>query len=327
MTQNLYVGAEALPILTAPDPAAAAAQAFAQVLANNFPLRAAAIASEVQAAGGPLLIELQEASIITGGSIPLDYAQILVDQLAAVGLNYTIAGTHKASSVSLGGFSVTDQEIVLARTGVPGFAVTGSENHLFANNLELPTVLGLISADRGYVLVDATLDGVPFQFVTTHLESGELGEPFRPLQVAELLADLSASSLPQILVGDFNADPAELAYQAILAAGFGDTAAAVGAVGPTCCQASNLSNTVSELDTRLDYIFERGFSAILSAFLVGDTRFQSVPPLWPSDHAGVVATVVAVAVNVPEPSSAGILIVSMLLLSPLVGFGARKRDL
>jgi hypothetical protein len=330
MTQNLYVGADTLPILIASDPATAAAQAFAQALANNFPLRAGAIASEVEKAGGPLLIGLQEASIISAPTgVTLDYAQILLDQLAAVGLNYTIAGVHEGSSVSLAGFNVTDREVVLARTGVPGFTVTGSEDHTFASNFTFfnPAISPTpISADRGYVLVDAALDGVPFQFVSTHLEGLDaLGEPFRQAQAAELLADLSTGTEPQLLVGDFNTDPAQQIYQDILAAGFVDTAAAAGADGPTCCQASDLSNIVSELDNRFDYIFERDFSSIPAAFLVGDTPFQTAPPLWPSDHAGVVATVVAAAVAVPEPSSAGILIISMLLLSPIVGFGVRAQ--
>jgi endonuclease/exonuclease/phosphatase family metal-dependent hydrolase len=335
MTQNLYIGADTDPVLAAPDLATAVAralQAFDQVQANNFPVRAGAIASEVKAAGGPLLIGLQEASVIKTPAGTLDYAQILVNQLAAVGLNYTIAGIHKDSSVSLPvlpGFSVTDQEVVLARTGVPGFAVTGSEEHtytsnfIFSNPAISPTP---ISAGRGYVLVDATLDGVPFQFASTHLEASDLGALYRPAQAAELIGELNTSNLPQLLVGDFNDTPLSQTYQEILAAGFVDTAATVGADGFTCCQAPDLSNQDSLLHNRFDYIFERDFPSILSAFLVGNTPFEDVPPLWPSDHAGVVATVaVAAAVAVPEPSSAGILIVSLLLLSPIVGFGVRAR--
>ncbi len=216
MTQNLYVGADTLPLLAAPDPGTAlllAAQAFAQVQANDFPARAAAIAGEVRDAGGPPLIGLQEASIITGPGGTLDYADILQDQLAALGLDYTIAGVQTASSVSLGGFSVTDREVVLARTGVPGFTVTGSVADTFTNNFTFfnPAISpDPISANRGYVLVDATLDGVPFQFVSTHLEA--LSEPIRELQAGELLADLSASTVPQLLVGDFNASPGQQTY-------------------------------------------------------------------------------------------------------------------
>ena len=70
--------------------------------------------------------------------------------------------------------------------------------------------------------------------------------------------------------------------------------------GFSCCQASNtpplapgaLNNPVSTLQSRIDLILSRGGvrSDGGSAVLVGDAPFQGVPPFWPSDHAGVVAT-------------------------------------
>ncbi len=79
-----------------------------------------------------------------------------------------------------------------------------------------------------------------------------------------------------------------------------------------------VSNTVSQLTNRYDYVFERNFSSIGPAFLVGNTPFEAVRPLWPSDHAGVVATV-----NLPEPP-AGIIFMAALLL--LGGMSLRARD-
>jgi hypothetical protein len=96
----------------------------------------------------------------------------------------------------------------------------------------------------------------------------------------------------------------------MLAAGFTDAAAVAGAVGPTCCQAADLDNPVSLLRNRYDYVFERGFSSIDSAFLVGDTVFEDVRPLWPSDHAGVIATV-----DLPEPSTLPLFISAVFLLA------------
>src|SRR5690349_22700894 len=81
MTQNLYVGADAGPVLTNPSPDTIAA-AFQSVIGNNFPARAGAIARQAASAGGPLLIGLQEAAIISAPSGTLDYTQILVNQLA-----------------------------------------------------------------------------------------------------------------------------------------------------------------------------------------------------------------------------------------------------
>ena len=69
----------------------------------------------------------------------------------------------------------------------------------------MPTpVFGTVIDTRGYVLVDTTLDGVPFQFVSTHLDP--FHTPLQPLQAGDILAALSGSTEPQLVVGDFNAD-------------------------------------------------------------------------------------------------------------------------
>jgi len=309
MTQNLYIGADTLPLLQSPDTATLAA-VIQSIVANNFPARAGAIANEAVQAGGPLLIGLQEAFLLSSPSGTLDYTQILLDQLASHGLSYQIAGVYQGLTVSIDGFSSTDREVVLARTGVPGFTASG-QGVTFQANVPLPplppTVVASASTfDRGYVLVNATLDGQPFQFVSTHLD--EFHTIAQPLQAEEILTKLATTHEPQLVVGDFNANPSESTYAEMLAAGFIDTAAVTGAVGPTCCQAADL-NMMSLLHNRFDYVFERDFSSIDAAFLVGNTPFENMQPLWPSDHAGVVATV-----DVPEPSTATILLTGILLL-------------
>jgi endonuclease/exonuclease/phosphatase family metal-dependent hydrolase len=315
MTQNLYVGADAAPVLSNPSPQTIAA-AFQSVVANNFPARAGEIAREAASAGGPLLIGLQEAAIIGAPGGTLDYAQILVTQLAAQGLQYGIAGVHTGFQLSLAGFSLTDREVVLARTGVAGFAVTGSVARNFANDVILPTPLGPFALNSGYVLVNATFDGVPFQFVSTHLDP--FHTPLQPLQAGEILAELGMTAEPQLVVGDFNARPTEPTYAEMLAAGFTDVGLFAGAAGPTCCQSPDLDNPVSQLSNRFDYIFERGFSSIDGALLVGNTIFENVRPLWASDHAGVIGTVDVIGVvAVPEPSVAVVLVSAIFLLGAL----------
>jgi endonuclease/exonuclease/phosphatase family metal-dependent hydrolase len=320
MTQNLYLGADATPVLQNPSPATITA-AFNSVIANNFPARAAAIASEAANAGGPLLIGLQEAEIITAPNQPtLDYAQILINALAAEGLNYTEAGVHTGFQLSASGFSVTDQEVVLARSGVAGFAITGSEAHTFTNQNLFQTPLGAFSPQRGYVLVDASLDGVPFQFVSTHLD--ETHSSAQALQAGEILSELNASNEPQLVVGDFNANPTQspFTYAQMVSAGFTDVAAVLGETGPTCCQPPDLNNPVSDLPNRYDYVFERGFSSLDEALLVGNiTPFEDMRPFWPSDHAGLVAAVNVSAVvgTVPEPSTAALVASAIFLLGAL----------
>ena len=92
MTQNLYVGADTTPILTATtlsELQTAITVAAQSVIDNNFPKRAAAIAAEAASVGGPLLIGLQEAEIVSGPAGTLNYADTMVAALAARGLNYT----------------------------------------------------------------------------------------------------------------------------------------------------------------------------------------------------------------------------------------------
>ena len=317
MTQNLYLGADATPVLQDPSVATITA-AYNSVIANNFPARAAAIATEAANAGGPLLIGLQEAEIISAPNQPtLDYAQILINALASHGLNYTEAGVHTGFQLTTAGFSLTDQEVVLARAGVPGFTITGSEEHTFANQNLFQTPLGSFSPQRGYVLVDASLDGVPIEFASTHLD--ETHSPAQALQAGEILARLATDAEPQLVVGDFNANPGQApgTYAEMLSAGFTDVAAALGETGPTCCQPPDLDNPTPQLSNRYDYVFERGFSSLDTALLVGNTTpFESMRPFWPSDHAGLIASVDTSAIvgAVPEPATAALVASAIFLL-------------
>jgi len=113
---------------------------------------------------------------------------------------------------------------VLARAGVPGFTITGSEAHTFANQNVFQTPLGSLSPQRGYVLVDANLDGVPIEFVSTHLD--ETHSPAQAAQAGEILARLVTDGEPQIVVGDFNANLGQApgTYAEMLSARFTDVA-------------------------------------------------------------------------------------------------------
>ena len=197
------------------------------------------------------------------------------------------------------------------RTDVPGFKVTNVSALTFMNPGTITSPLfGQISLQRGYVLADATLDGLPFQFVSTHLDGGLTSA--EPLEAEEILKALGTTGQAQLVVGDFNATPSDLCVglpcgpAELLTAGFTNTGAGL---GPTCCQSPDLSNTVSILNREYDYIFESGFSSVDSAALVGNQPFENVPPLWPSDHAGVVGTLT----EVPEPAAASLMVSAMFL--------------
>jgi len=97
-------------------------------------------------------------------------------------------------------------------------------------------------------------------------------------------------------------DGSGAAYEAIAGAGFNDSWTEAGTGdGFTCCQADNLLNTSSQLSSRVDYVLFRAAPApdgvvtsmnASDADVVGDDSADRTPSgLWPSDHAGVVTTV------------------------------------
>jgi endonuclease/exonuclease/phosphatase family metal-dependent hydrolase len=333
-TQNLYIGADLGPIFqstTLSQALIATADAINDVKLNDFQKRATAIATDINNSGAPLLIGLQEASIInisgSVGTLSLDYTSILLKALADQGLSYGVVGTNfYTTSLNVPGIinaTVIDQDVVLGRTDVQGFSTTSTAVD-YTTNLS-GTFLGQnITIERGYVDVNATLNGTEFQFIDTHLESNS--EAVRIAQATQLANTLSGDTIPTIVVGDFNANPGTTPYTIMLQAGFIDVPAALGVTGPTCCQAEDLDNPTSILRNRFDYIFGKGLESIISADLITDVPFEDVRPRWGSDHAGVVATVAIEGEEVTpvvEPSSAGIMASAMFL--SVLWYGARRK--
>ena len=46
-----------------------------------------------------------------------------------------------------------------------------------------------------------------------------------------------------------------------------------------------------ELSSRIDLVLTHAAARAQSAEVIGDEPFQDEPPLWPSDHTGVVSVV------------------------------------
>jgi endonuclease/exonuclease/phosphatase family metal-dependent hydrolase len=97
-----------------------------------------------------------------------------------------------------------------------------------------------------------------------------------------------------IVVGDFNADPAEPAYARMLAAGFRSAYAEANGQEPAVTWPSGLQGPAIDDDGEpgcLDYIWVRGAVRVVSARLVFDRPAVDDPGLFPSDHFGVAARV------------------------------------
>ena len=322
MTYNVYVGADTLPLLGITnllEVPAAVADLYDKVIASDFPGRAAGIASAIKV-HQPHLIGLQEVSLIrsqtpgdrlTGGEpaeeVVLDFLEILMGALQAEGLNYRVAAKIENFDIEMpmsatGSFAeyddvrLTDYDVILARDDV---AVSRPMQMSYGAMFSVES-LG-ISVLRGYVAVDATVAGVTYRVVNTHLEAFEESDTMasvRVEQTEELVASLGAETLPIILLGDFNTNaPDGAAYQILLNAGYVDLWQMDSeGTGNTCCQPGELKNEESLLSVRIDQIFVRNMALPTSIMThtIGDTPSERLASgLWPSDHAGVVASLVA----------------------------------
>jgi endonuclease/exonuclease/phosphatase family metal-dependent hydrolase len=315
VTQNLYIGADLSPILAAPDleaALAAAGQVFAAVQASHPAARMAAVADEI-AKRPPDLVGLQEATLWRSGelgsvatTVEFDFVQLLVDALAARGLSYeVVASTTNVdaqfpvfTAVGLREIRVTERDMILARAD-SSLQLSNVQTANFQVNVVFLTLLGPFTSLRGWASVDATAGDTTVRFVTTHLEG--LDPLVQLAQASEILAGPANTPLPVVLMCDCNssasaADPdATPTYMLLRNAGFGDAWARKhpGADGLTCCQDADLRNVPSALFERIDYILFRGNFDVRHASLLGarpGDRTTKPDRVWPSDHAGVSAT-------------------------------------
>ena len=318
MTYNVYLGASAVDLLSVesllqvPEEVA---KMYNNVIASDFPSRAAAIAKSIKTYQ-PHLIGLQEISLIriqspgdliTGGTVlaeevVLDFLQILMDALQAEGLSYNVAAQVENIDSEMPMFTdtgivdvrLTDYDVILARSDVE-ISRPVSANYRHSLTVEM---LGL-GVPRGWTAVDATVSGVTYRVVNTHLEA--FVEEARLAQTQELVDILSNETLPIILLGDFNTPaPDGPGYNILLSAGYIDTwqMDSEGS-GNTCCQNGEIFidgalKNVGELSERIDQIFVRNIKlpTAIVTHTVGDKPTDRLPSgLWPSDHAGVVAQI------------------------------------
>ena len=160
---------------------------------------------------------------------------------------------------------------------------------------------GPVTLIRGFVAINVSVTGQPIiQVANTHLESGPGTDlaAVRAAQARELMEFLGRAA-PAVVLGDLNDGPESEMHRLITRAGFTDSWAALrrDQQGFTCCQVADLSNQTSVLAQRIDYVFVRGFhphkkGAMVS--LIGNRSSDRIPGpaylIWPSDHAGVVAS-------------------------------------
>ena len=141
------------------------------------------------------------------------------------------------------------------------------------------------------------MNGRAFRFVNTHLEAYQ--GLVRTVQAIELLLGpmLGAPSGKVVLVGDLNTGPDQtelqdrLTFDLLKAAGLADTWASVnpGDRGYTSSYGPRLEEPA--LEHRIDHVMTLGPIRAIASKVTGTNPDDKTPSgLWPSDHAGVVAT-------------------------------------
>ena len=130
--------------------------------------------------------------------------------------------------------------------------------------------------------------------VVTHLHHVVIGEAERDEQARQLLAWLEGPPAAdvQVVVGDFNAEPAEPAHARMTAAGFRSAFAEANGAEPEVTWPSGLQAPAMDTDGDpgcLDYIWVRGAVGVASARLAFDRPHPDDPTLYPSDHLGLSA--------------------------------------
>jgi endonuclease/exonuclease/phosphatase family metal-dependent hydrolase len=320
MTRNIYLGADLTRSITAtsvPQLLAANAQIFANVQQTNFPERAKALAREI-ANADPTLIGLQEVALWRSGAfnnpapattVEYDFLASLQSELAAVGAPYNVVRVQEeadlespAGSPYFKDFRLTMHDAILVKSGLGSeVALSNAQSANFNNNLTLTTGTGqTITVKRGWVSVDAVVNKRSFRFVDTHLEAFHPG--FRAQQAQELVAasgPVGSAPGKAVLVGDINSDPAQpspnnLAYNVLIGSGMVDTwpVANPGDPGLTCCFSELLGDpSASVFDSRIDHVLTKGAVGVTASRVYGtDPDNRTASGLWPSDHAGVMAT-------------------------------------
>lgn len=329
MTRNLYVGTDVDAVIFALmttedqqddlDALSAAIQTFVR---TDFPTRARAFAREIKRSR-PLVVGLQEVSEVEisippgipglpeeGVDINVHFLPILQAELAARHLPYDVAVSNKnieaVPELPIPGAVVrlVDYDVILVdRTRVD---VLDTFAKTFDYNIG-PVAPG-VALNRGWVMVNAEIKGSPYAFVSAHTEPGHQDPALTDLRYAQameivLTLDAMEITAPTIVMGDLNDYPDTPLYQVLEGAGFSDLwdAFRPWGEGYTCCHASDLSNKFANFDERVDYIWARGFgdprgfifrtglrpSERLTVRLNRHHRYK----IWPSDHAGLVATV------------------------------------
>lgn len=302
MTQNLYLGADLTPLMrtrTIEELGDVLESTLRALADSDAPGRLAAVARLIRDAD-PHVVGLQEVAVWERrGRVLADFGDLLQAEL---GNRYRVAAEwHPSRPPDSPGRRVVEiGNLILVHSGMRVEAHAGeywgklSIKHPLAGEIGLP---------RGWVAVDAKVEGHPFRFVNTHLEATLEGlrgaAEVQVAQAAELEAGPARSFDPVIVVGDLNSDPhargvvPTASRQNLVEAGFTDAWAALhpDEEGLTWRLDDEIRDPQAELGSRIDVVMTRGAIRPLKIERRGLDAFCRTPSgRWPSDHLALLAT-------------------------------------
>jgi endonuclease/exonuclease/phosphatase family metal-dependent hydrolase len=240
MTRNLYLGADVgVAMELIPDFSAAAQFMWDQVAATDFTKRAPKLAAEVIAQDADV-VGLQEATywyckknLFSKRVVVYDFTEEFLKATRELGSEYVLAEKDVVKALNIGysipaipyltmvhdpkafqplfgsdkvacGFEIGDALVIKRELSKKVLKVGNTEYE--ASYSIIPKVMTIY---RGYTWADIDYNGSKVRLVTTHLESlWDKGKvPNAAIQAKQLIKDLSQTSMPLVVMGDFNSDP------------------------------------------------------------------------------------------------------------------------
>jgi len=211
MSRNIYLGADVgVAMKLIPDFKAAAQFMWDQVAATDFSKRAPLLAKEIITNKADV-VGIQEATTwICKKNAWSRKTEVLnfTDQLLAatkkLGTEYVLAEKDGTKAKNIG-FSIAAIPFLTIVNDPQTFQPLFGQDTAACGCI-VPTLMTIY---RGYTWMDLEVDTSTVRIVSTHLESVWDADkvPNAAKQAKQLVTDLSNTTIPTIVIGDFNADP------------------------------------------------------------------------------------------------------------------------
>ena len=230
-----------------------------------------------------------------------DFLPVFAEELARLGLRYDLVDTLRLTDVTvpIPGFPITvaaryvDRDAMFARADVQVGTVT--------TDTVAVTLQTITTQSRGWIAAEVDVHGKPWLVVGTH-PSPSWPAAGRTPQVTELIEAVAGSDRATIIAGDLNLEPGSAEHAELADAGFVDLWTrrnGTSAAANTCCHGDDetLRDVNDGLEKRIDYVLARP----AAGYAIGPVNFgifgddpaeRTATGMWPSDHAGLFATLV-----------------------------------